>query len=66
MQSAGFGSGLHVKKGKKKTKRSMVHVYGVRNLYANKFGLGPVEGSLHVLNIFKKKSKSILILKLFE
>lgn len=35
MQSATFG--LYVKK-----KKSMVHVYGVRNLYANKFGLGLV------------------------
>lgn len=30
--------------------RSMVHVYGVRNLYANEFGLSP-EGILHVLKI---------------
>lgn len=37
-----LGFGLHVKKKrKKKKKESMVHVYGARNLYANKFGLGP-------------------------
>lgn len=30
-----LGFGLHVKK------ESMVHVYGARSLYANKFELGP-------------------------
>lgn len=32
-----LGFGLHVEK----KKESMVHVYGARNLYANKFELGP-------------------------